>query len=74
MKRYRETWVVKNRPGNVSALMREFGISDVCARILWNRGYETKEAVADFLIFCDRITLLFIGNNCFVVIYNCFSA
>ena len=49
MKRYRETWVVKNRPGNVSALMREFGISDVCARILWNRGYETKEAVADFL-------------------------
>ena len=49
MKRYRETWTVKNRPGNVSGLMREFGISDVCARILWNRGYTTTEDVSDFL-------------------------
>ena len=52
MKRYRETWTVKNRPGNVSGLMREFGISDVCARILWNRGYTTTEDVSDFL--CGR--------------------
>jgi len=49
MKYYRETWVVHNRPGNVSELMREFGISDCFARILWNRGFTTTEQVAAYL-------------------------
>ena len=54
MKRYRETWVVRNRPGNVSELMRAFGLSDVCARIIWNRGYQSVSDVSSFLYGHDE--------------------
>ncbi|MBR5712114.1 MAG: single-stranded-DNA-specific exonuclease RecJ [Lachnospiraceae bacterium] len=49
MRRAEEVWMNTMRPGDVSGLMQRFGLSDVCARILWNRGYRTEEAVAAFL-------------------------
>ena len=49
MKRYEENWVTVRKPGNVAEIMRRFGISDVFARLLWNRGYCTGQDVAGFL-------------------------
>ena len=49
MKRYEENWVTVRKPGNVAEIMHRFGISDVFARLLWNRGYCTEQDVAGFL-------------------------
>ncbi len=57
MKQYEEKWVVIHKPGNVSDIMKRFGISDVFARILWNRGYQNDSDIKEFL-FPDDNTVI----------------
>ncbi len=49
MKKYREHWVIRNRPGDVTELVKRLGITPQFARLLWNRGYDTEEKIAAYL-------------------------
>lgn len=49
MRRYEEDWTGTWRSGDVSFLMQRFGITNICARILWSRGYRTEEEVGAYL-------------------------
>lgn len=44
-----ERWVVKNKKADFQAIMNKFGVSEVLARLMVNRGYETKEQIDEFL-------------------------
>lgn len=55
MRRYEEDWMSAWRSGDVTELMNRFGISNICARILWSRGFRTPEEVSAFLYPKDKI-------------------
>ena len=44
-----ENWVIKNRKADFNIIMQECGVSEVLARCLVNKGFETPEVVNAFL-------------------------
>lgn len=44
-----ERWVVKNRKADFTAIMKEHQVSEILARLMVNRGHETKEAINEYL-------------------------
>ncbi len=49
MKKYTERWIIRNKSGNVSDLVKNLGITPQFARLLWNRGYQSEEQVTEYL-------------------------
>lgn len=44
-----ERWVVKNKKADFAAIMKEHQVSEILARLMVNRGHETKEAINEYL-------------------------
>ncbi len=44
-----ENWVIKNKKADFNAIMQECGVSEVLARCLVNKGFESTEAMNAFL-------------------------
>lgn len=44
-----ENWVIKNKKADYNKIMQQFGISEVVARCLSNKGLETQEEIEAFL-------------------------
>ncbi len=49
MRKYEENWVLIKKGGDISEIVKHFGITPAFARILWGRGYQTVDAVAEYL-------------------------
>lgn len=44
-----EKWVIKNRKADFSAIMKKFGISEIMARLLVNKGYTDEKEISNYL-------------------------
>lgn len=44
-----ERWVVKNKKADFAAIMQEHQVSEILARLMVNRGHETKEQIEEYL-------------------------
>lgn len=44
-----EHWVIKNKKADFQSICKQFGVSEILARLMVNRGHETKEAIEEFL-------------------------
>ena len=44
-----EKWMIKNKKADFAAIMNKFGVSEILARLMVNRGHDTDEAIETYL-------------------------